>query len=56
MIPSNMTSEISTFGFIGDSDSELPDLALELADVGVLIPREALGRRMSGSVGLTVSS
>jgi hypothetical protein len=42
-----MTSEISTFGFIGDSDTELPDLALELADLGLLIPVEALGDRVA---------
>jgi hypothetical protein len=55
-----MTSEISTFGFIGDGDTELPDLALELADLGLLTPVEALGgsvaalsRSLAGGAGRT---
>jgi hypothetical protein len=39
-----MSGEISTFGFVGDSDTNLPDLALELADVGLLAPVETVAR------------
>jgi hypothetical protein len=37
-----MSGEISTFGFVGDSDTELPDLALELSELGLLAPVETV--------------
>lgn len=42
-----MTSEVSRFGFTSDSDTELPDLALERADPCLLIQVEALGDRFA---------
>jgi integrase len=46
-IPLDITTQFSTFGFIGDTNTKFPDLALELADLGLLIPMEELGNRVA---------